>query len=80
MWRDGILQQQNATDNSSDSSSSSNASTVYTLTQNPGIFASNFVPLWAGLADGDILTGSRAVDSLNKSGLVQPAGGAWGAG
>lgn len=75
MWRDGILQPPiNTTNSSSSSDSSSNASTVYTLTQNPGVFASNFIPLWAGLADGDVLTGSRAVDSLNKSGLVQPAG------
>lgn len=81
MWRDGILQpQSDATTDSNSNSSSSNTSAVYTLTQNTGIFASNFIPLWAGLAGGDVLTGSRAVDSLNKSGLVQPAGGAQGRG
>jgi hypothetical protein len=47
---------------------------VYTVTQNPGIFASNFIPLWAGVADGDAVQGGRVVEALNASGLVQPAG------
>lgn len=86
MWRDGILQQQNSSSsssaaaadaaNSTDSSGSNGSDgSGYTLTQNPGVFASNFVPLWAGVAAGDVVQGSRVVEALQGSGLVQPAGG-----
>jgi hypothetical protein len=73
MWHDGILTPANTT-----SSSSSNAAAggqLYTLTQNPGVFASNFIPLWAGLTEGDEAQGRQVVQALNSSGLVGPAGG-----
>jgi hypothetical protein len=78
MWRDGILAQSNnasgAGGSNSSSSSSSSSGTVYTLTLNPGVFASNFIPLWAGVADGGSVQGGRVVEALNASGLVQPSG------
>lgn len=74
MWRDGILTPVNSS-SGGESSSSGSISTTYTLTQNPGVFASNFVPLWAGLADGDAVQAGRVVEALQSSGLVQPAGG-----
>ena len=46
---------------------------------NPGVFASNYIPLWAGLAEGDQGKGQAVVKSLNESGLVQTSGG-WGVG
>jgi hypothetical protein len=39
-----------------------------------GVYASNYVPLWAGLAEGDEELGARVVASLEASGLVQPGG------
>lgn len=74
MWRDGILTPSNNASGTGGSNISSNSGTVYTVTQNPGIFASNFIPLWAGVADGDAVQGGRVVEALNASGLVQPAG------
>lgn len=62
------------TANATGAGGSSSSDRVYTLTQNPGVFASNFVPLWAGVAAGDVLQGSRVVEALQGSGLVQPAG------
>jgi len=41
---------------------------------NPGVFASNYIPLWAGLAEGDQGKGQAVVKSLNDSGLVQTSG------
>jgi hypothetical protein len=48
------------------------------VTPSPGVFASNFVPLWAGLVAGDEDAGARIVAALEASGLVHPAGEAPG--
>jgi hypothetical protein len=74
MWHDGIL---SPTSSSSSSNTDAAAGQVYTLTQNPGVFASNFIPLWAGLAEGDELQGAQVVAALQSSGLVGPAGEAF---
>jgi hypothetical protein len=74
MWRDGVLQQQNSSSDSADSKAGGSSSSTYTLMQNPGIFASNFIPLWAGVAQGGLVQGGRVVEALQNSGLVQPAG------
>eukprot|EP00877_Chromochloris_zofingiensis_P005742 jgi/Chrzof1/15169/Cz09g30050.t1 len=47
---------------------------VYCITQNPGVFASNYIPLWAGLTEMNPDMGAAAVTSLNNSGLIQPGG------
>ncbi|GBF87739.1 trehalase-like [Raphidocelis subcapitata] len=47
---------------------------VFSVSLNPAAFASNYVPLWAGLTAGDEGTGARVVASLEASGLVQPGG------
>jgi hypothetical protein len=70
MWHDGILSPVNI----SSSSNTAADGQVYTLTQNPGVFASNFIPLWAGLAEGDEAQGAQVVQALKSSGLVGPAG------
>ncbi|KAF6257659.1 trehalase-domain-containing protein [Scenedesmus sp. NREL 46B-D3] len=72
MWHDGILSSANTSGSSSNTTAA--AGQPYTLTQNPGVFASNFVPLWAGLAEGDEAQGARVVQALQASGLVGPAG------
>jgi hypothetical protein len=70
-----VLQQQNSSSDSADSKAGgSSSSSTYTLMQNPGIFASNFIPLWAGVAQGGLVQGGRVVEALQNSGLVQPAG------
>lgn len=81
MWRDGILQPLQPTNTTSNSSSAStNSSSVtaggamYSLVQNPRVFASNFIPLWTGVAEGDLVQGARVVESITNSGLVGPAG------
>lgn len=84
MWRDGILQPLQPTNTSNTTSNSSSASisnssviaggAVYSLVQNPRVFASNFIPLWAGVAEGDMVQGARVVESITSSGLVGPAG------
>lgn len=68
MWRDGILSQPGNT-------TSGNTSQVYTLTQNPGVFASNFIPLWAGLTEGNESQGAQVVAALKNSSLIGPSGG-----
>eukprot|EP00878_Enallax_costatus_P016595 GHUV01017413.1.p1 GENE.GHUV01017413.1~~GHUV01017413.1.p1 ORF type:complete len:351 (+),score=99.53 GHUV01017413.1:657-1709(+) len=70
MWRDGIL---SPTVNSTNSSST-NPDQVYTLTQNPHVFASNFVPLWTGITEGSASQGAAVVQALKASGLIGPAG------
>lgn len=68
MWRDGILSPANNATNTSGTSQ------VYTLTQNPGIFASNFVPLWTGLTEDNATQGARVVQALQNSSLIGPSG------
>lgn len=67
MWRDGILSQPGNT-------TRGNTSQVYTLTQNPGLFASNFIPLWAGLTEGNATQGAQVVAALQNSSLIGPSG------
>ncbi|WIA44588.1 hypothetical protein OEZ86_007311 [Tetradesmus obliquus] len=74
MWHDGILAPANTTNSSSSTTAAAAAGQVFTLTQNPGIFASNFVPLWAGLAEAHEAQGVQVVGALQSSGLVGPAG------
>jgi hypothetical protein len=71
MWHDGILSPVNTTSSSNTAAADGQ---LYTLTQNPGVFASNFIPLWAGLAEGDEAQGAQVVAALQNSGLVGPAG------
>eukprot|EP00879_Flechtneria_rotunda_P008702 GHRR01009116.1.p1 GENE.GHRR01009116.1~~GHRR01009116.1.p1 ORF type:complete len:560 (+),score=184.24 GHRR01009116.1:304-1983(+) len=72
MWRDGILLPFNSNTSSNTIQNSTNQ--VYSLTQNPGIFASNFVPLWTGMTQGDAQQGARVVQALQRSSLVGPSG------
>jgi hypothetical protein len=77
MWHDGILSPANTTTSSSNTTAAAEAGQGYTLTQNPGVFASNFIPLWAGLTEGNAAQGEQVVQALKSSGLVGPAGVLW---
>jgi alpha,alpha-trehalase len=72
MWRDGILSP--TTNTNSSSSSNVNPGQIYTLQQNPHMFASNFVPLWTGITAENNTQGERVVTALKNSGLIGPAG------
>ena len=64
-WRDGILA----------GTPGQPLDQPHQLTQSEIMAASNYVPLWVGLTEGDAQLGARVVDSLRTSGLVQPSGG-----
>ncbi|GLC63410.1 hypothetical protein PLESTF_000033300 [Pleodorina starrii] len=46
----------------------------YEVEQRPGVYASNWVPLWCGCADASSARAEAAVAGLRASGLVQPGG------
>ena len=47
---------------------------VCAVERNPAVLASNFLPLWAGVAEPGSAQAAAAVAALNASGLVQVAG------
>jgi hypothetical protein len=68
-WRDGILQ--GATGNATTDA----AAGPLSLSLSQVVAACNYVPLWAGLTEGQEGLGPRVVQSLQASGLVQTSGG-----
>eukprot|EP00879_Flechtneria_rotunda_P007623 GHRR01007995.1.p1 GENE.GHRR01007995.1~~GHRR01007995.1.p1 ORF type:complete len:511 (+),score=72.93 GHRR01007995.1:1352-2884(+) len=75
MWRDGILSSlTNSNGTTSQGNGTDGTNQVYMLALNPGISASNFIPLWAGLSEGDEAQGARVVQSLQDSGLISASG------
>jgi alpha,alpha-trehalase len=52
----------------------SNPDGSMTVTQNPNTYASNFIPLWAGLANPGSLQAQAVVSALQASGIVMQAG------
>lgn len=83
-WRDGVIQQQHHHQqqqqqqqpglHSTQQEQQPQQQAAVSVSLNPAVLASNYVPLWAGLAGGDEELGVRVVASLEASGLVQPGG------
>lgn len=55
-------------------SGSTGGAGLYQVQRSQQVYASNYVPLWCGLTQGDEKLGARVVASLEASGLVQPGG------
>lgn len=55
-------------------SKSDNRTVVYEWKQKQLTYASNFIPLWAGVLPKGDQRKEKVIEALNRSGLVQPAG------